>query len=109
VAAFGATAIVPGHGGVCDASALEGIARYLRFVQQTAATARAAGMTPLEAARSADLGEFGELLDHERLVGNLYRAYAELDGAPPGSPVDLAAAFADMVAFNGGQPLRCHA
>ena len=43
-------------------------------------------------------------LDAERIVGNLHRAYAELDGRPD---VDILAAFGDMIAFNGGRPLRC--
>jgi len=52
---------------------------YLRFVQDLAREAKAAGLTPLEAARQADLGEFKDLLDAERIVGNLHRAYLELD------------------------------
>ncbi|HVA44130.1 MAG TPA: hypothetical protein VNF50_11670 [Acidimicrobiales bacterium] len=40
-------------------------------------------------------------------MGNLHRAYAELDGLPLGSPIDLAVAFGDMIAYNGGGPLRC--
>jgi cyclase len=65
---------------------------------------------PLEAARAADLGEFASLTDPERLVGNLHRAYLELDGLPRGIPLpDPAAVLADMVAFNGGRPLSCHA
>jgi cyclase len=42
-------------------------------------------------------------------VGNLYRAYCELDGAERGAPLDVARALADMVAYNGGRPLTCHA
>jgi len=42
-------------------------------------------------------------------VGNLHRAYLELDGAERGAPVDLAGALGDMVAYNGGRPLTCHA
>ena len=45
--------------------------------------------------------------DAERIVGNLHRAYAELGGAEPGAPIDLAAALGDMVAYNGGRPLTC--
>ena len=65
-----------------------------------------AGLSPLEAARETDLGQFAALLDPERIVGNLHRAYAELDGAAPGAPIDLLAAIGDMVTYNGG-PLRC--
>jgi cyclase len=105
--AFGAETIVPGHGGVCGPDAIDAVAGYLGFVQQTAMAAKAAGVAPLAAAREADLGPFSHLTDTERLVGNLYRAYAELDGLPLGSPIDLAAPFLDMIAFNGGRPLRC--
>jgi cyclase len=107
--AFGATTIVPGHGGVCGPEAIDAVAGYLTFVADLAAEAKPSGASPLDAARQADLGPYGELLDPERLVGNLHRAYAELDGAAPGAPLDLAAVFGDMIAYNGGRPLRCHA
>ncbi len=98
--------IVPGHGDVCDTSVIDSILAYLEFVTETAVQGQAAGLTPLEAALEADLGEFAGLLDPERIVGNLHRAYAELDGAVPGAPIG-AEALADMVRYNGGQPLRC--
>jgi len=63
-------------------------------------------VTPLEAAREIDLGEFSDLHDRERIVGNLHRAMAELDGLERGGAIDDPAAFGDMLAFNGG-PLRC--
>jgi cyclase len=98
--------IVPGHGGVCGPEAIDAAEAYLTWIANLAADAHRAGATPLDAARSADLGGFAELLDSERLVGNLHRAFAELDGEALGSPIDLMAAFGDMIAFNGG-PLRC--
>jgi cyclase len=107
VRAFGATTIVPGHGPVCGSGVLDGIAEYYRFVLATAEKGRAAGLGPLEAAREVDLGKFAELTDQERIAGNLHRAYAELDGAEPGARIDLRAAIGDMVAYNGGRPLRC--
>ncbi len=96
--------LVPGHGEPCGVEAVETALDYLRFIQQVARDGRAAGVAPLEAARQTDLGRFTDLLDPERLVGNLHRAYHEL-----GSPLDLVQALADMIEFNGGQPLRCHA
>ena len=107
VQAFGAATIVPGHGPVGAGAALDVVRRYLELVLAVARDARAAGIGPLEAARQTDLGEFAELHDRERIVGNLHRAMAELDGAPRGAPVDVVAAFGDMIAFNGGRPLRC--
>jgi cyclase len=99
--------IVPGHGPPGGIGMIDQCGRYLRWVQHSAETALAAGLTPLEAASELDLGEFAELLDTERLAGNLHRAYAECRGEERGAPIDLLSAFGDMVALNGGRPLRC--
>jgi cyclase len=104
---FEATTIVPGHGGVGGPEQLDAVAGYLSFVLDLAARARSAGLSPLEASREADLGPYAELLDPERLAGNLHRAYSELDGQPLGAPIDVGAAFGDMIALNGGRPLQC--
>ncbi len=104
-----ATTIVPGHGGVSGPELIDDVLGYLRFVLAGARTARDAGLSPLDAARELDLGPYADLLDAERIVGNLHRAYAELDGAARGTPIDVAAALTDMVAYNGGQPLTCYA
>jgi cyclase len=106
---FDATVVVPGHGPVCDLSVLDTLDRYYGFVQNLAVETDRCGVSALEAARSVDLGEFGELGDPERIVGNLHRALFELRGAAPGAPMDLGPAIADMIAYNGGKPLRCRA
>lgn len=80
---------------------------YLRFVLDLAARASEAGVSPLDAARDTDLGRFADWPDAERIVGNLHRACAELAGTPRGGPVDVVAALADMVTYNGGAPLTC--
>jgi cyclase len=99
--------IVPGHGEVCGPEAIDAVLGYLRFVLQVAHDGREAGLTPLQAALETDLGPYADLPDQERLVGNLHRAYAELDGAAPGSPLNILTVFADMLTYNGGNPLRC--
>ncbi|HEY2300399.1 MAG TPA: MBL fold metallo-hydrolase [Acidimicrobiales bacterium] len=104
---FGAATIVPGHGPVGDGNQVDAVAGYLNFVIEVATEGKGAGLSPLDAAREADLGPYAELLDTERLVGNLHRAYSELDGQLLGAPIDIGAAFADMITFNGGHPLRC--
>jgi cyclase len=109
LAPLGAATVIPGHGRVSGPGLIDDVLGYLRFVQATARDAHAAGVTPLRAAREVDLGEYAGLLDAERIVGNLHRAYAELDGAAPGAPIDVSAALGDMVAYNGGQPLSCYA
>jgi cyclase len=99
--------VVPGHGDVGGPELLTQTGDYLRFVQEAASPAHAAGQTPLEAARELDLGAFAHLTDRERIVGNLQRAFAELDGAPRGVPLEVGPAFAGMVAYNGGHALHC--
>lgn len=107
VAPLGAQTIVPGHGEVAGPELVETVLGYLRFVLDAAERGRAAGLSPLDAARETDLGVYAEWHDRERIVGNLHRAYAELDGGEPGAPIDLAAALGDMVSCNGGRPLTC--
>ena len=106
---LGAETIVPGHGPVTGPEVFADVTRYLGFVQQLAAEGIAAGLSPLEAALETDLGEFDDLLDRERIVGNLHRAYAEQRGEEWGAPLDAVSALADMVTYNGGKPLTCHA
>jgi cyclase len=107
VAAVPAATIVPGHGPPCDRSLINATIGYLEFVLASARSGRAASLTPLEAAREIDLGEYAEWLDSERIVGNLHRAYRDLE--PSGGAVDVFGALGDMVAYNGGKPLTCHA
>jgi len=105
---LGAQTTVPGHGQVFhDARPLDATLDYLRFVLGLARDCLAAGLSPLQAALDTDLGRFARWADAERIVGNLHRACAELGGTPRGAPIDVAAALADMVAYNSGAPLTC--
>ncbi|MFF9478961.1 MBL fold metallo-hydrolase [Streptomyces sp. NPDC014733] len=104
-----ATTVVPGHGPVTGPEVYDTVEAYLRYVEELARRSHAAGLSPLEAATGADLGPFAELAESERLVANLHRAYAELEGAEPGAPLDVRSVFADMTALNGGVPVACHA
>ncbi len=104
---LGAATIVPGHGPLCDAAMIDTTLSYLHFLQETAEAGKNARRSPLEQALVTDLGPFAGWRDTERIVGNLHRAYAELDGADRGARVDVRAALVDMVAYNGGQPLTC--
>ncbi|MFI5763286.1 MBL fold metallo-hydrolase [Streptomyces sp. NPDC051563] len=106
---LGAETVVPGHGPLTDPGAYEATERYLRYVAELAREGRAKGLTPLEAAREADLGEFAGWRESERLVANLHRAYAELAGEPEGVPLDILAVLRDMTVMNGGTPILCHA
>ena len=110
VAPLQAAVVVPGHGPVFSgAEPIRATLDYLRFVLDIAERGLQAGVRPLDAARDTDLGRFADWPDAERIVGNLHRAYAELGGTARGGPIDVFAALADMVAYNGGSPLTCHA
>jgi cyclase len=102
--ALGPRIVVSGHGPVAGPEVLDATGAYLRWIRRLAQSGLRAGRTPLETARAADLGEFAGLLDPERLVGNLHRAYAELQGLPPGARIDVAASFKEMVTYHGGLP-----
>lgn len=104
---LGADTIVPGHGPVCGPEVIDDMVAYLRFVQELARKSFDADVPPSEAARGTVLGRFAGWHDTERLAGNLHRAYSEIRGEPLGISLDLGPIAADMVAYNGGQPLRC--
>ncbi|HEX2312642.1 MAG TPA: MBL fold metallo-hydrolase [Thermomonospora sp.] len=102
IAEFQPERLVPGHGPVCDAAALPDVLaaheRYYRLVLEIADDGMHDGLTPLEAARAADLGEFAGWADAERLAFNLHRVYADKYGRP----FDLVQAAVDAVTLNGG-------
>ncbi|MFE4455572.1 MBL fold metallo-hydrolase [Streptomyces sp. NPDC056796] len=106
--ALGPAVVVPGHGPVGGPELIDATEAYLRLLQRLAEDGLRRGVDPLRAAREADTGAFAGFLDPERLVGNLHRAYAELEGLAPGARIDVAASFKEMVVFNGGLP-ACHA
>jgi cyclase len=94
--------LVPGHGPVLTgaeiARVLDEQRRYYRFVLDVADKGIARGLTPLEAAKEASLGEFADWLDAERVVLNLHREYADREGRDP----DLVTALGDAVNWLGG-------
>ncbi|MEJ8651729.1 MBL fold metallo-hydrolase [Streptomyces sp. MS1.AVA.3] len=106
--ALGPETVVCGHGPVAGPEVLDATEDYLRWVGRLAEDGLRAGRSPLETARATDLGRFAGLVDAERLVGNLHRAYAEATGLPPGARIDVAASFKEMVAYLGRLP-ACHA
>ncbi|MBB1242192.1 MBL fold metallo-hydrolase [Streptomyces durbertensis] len=100
--------VVPGHGPVGGAELLDETEAYLRWIGEVAERGKRDRLTVLDLARRTPLGAFSHLVDPERLVGNLHRAYAELDGLEPGARLDIVASFGEMAEFHGGVP-ACHA
>lgn len=95
--------VVPGHGPVRGPDVLEDMSAYAEWLLAQATEAHAAGLPPLEAARRADLGRFAGWNERERVVGNLIRAYSELDGQPWGAPLPLPEAVAAMTEYAGSR------
>lgn len=104
---LGPRTVVCGHGPVTGPKVFDENAAYLTWIQQLADQGAVRGMTPLQLAQEADLAMFDHLLDPERIVGNLHRAYAELEGGSAGRPLDVVAVFGEMVEFNGGRLPTC--
>ncbi|ACU75349.1 beta-lactamase domain protein [Catenulispora acidiphila DSM 44928] len=106
--ALGAETVVPGHGPVGGPELFDVAEEYLHWLQDLAKSGRERELDPLALARTTDLGRFADLRETERLVGNLARVYAELDGAPEGTPLDVPRIFGEMAEYHGGMP-PCHA
>jgi cyclase len=102
LADLGPATVVPGHGPLLTGPDIERVfdehRRYYRLVLAIAENGLARDRTPLEAARTADLGEFASWADAERLVLNLHRAYADHTSRD----IDLIGALTDATAWLGG-------
>lgn len=102
--------VVPGHGPVCRGEeipqVLDALKGYAAWVGELARDGHAAGKTPLEVALNTDQGEYARWQEGERLVGNLHRAYSELDGNPLGTKIPIPRVREEMVTLNGG-PIEC--
>ncbi|GAA3153154.1 MBL fold metallo-hydrolase [Streptomyces rectiviolaceus] len=103
--AFGARTVVCGRGPVRGTEVFAETEAYLRWIQIVAMEGWQQGLTPLETAKKAGAGPFRRLTGAERIVGNLHRAYAELDGGALGRPLELPQVFREMAEFNHGSAI----
>lgn len=104
---LGPRTIVCGHGPVTGPEVLDQTAEYLEWIQRLAVDGAARGLSPLQVARETGPGAFAHLIDPERLVGNLHRAYAELEPGELGRPLDVVQIFGEMIEYNGGALPEC--
>ncbi|MBO0807008.1 MAG: MBL fold metallo-hydrolase, partial [Actinobacteria bacterium] len=104
---LGAQTVVCGHGPVAGPEVFDETTTYLKWIQALAAHGAARRLSPLQAAQEAELGAFGHLIDAERIVGNLHRAYAEIAGGELGRPLDVVTIFGEMIEYNGGALPEC--
>ncbi|MCX2953398.1 MBL fold metallo-hydrolase [Lentzea sp. NEAU-D7] len=110
--AFNADVIVPGHGpllrGPEIARVLDDLVAYTNYLSELATSGHAAGKTPMDVVREVGESRFSSWQESERLVGNLHRAYHELDGKPLSERLELPRVWMDMMELHGG-PIACHA
>ena len=103
--------LAPGHGPVCRGEDVDRLLTamddYFVYVEQVAVESHAAGLTPLEAAQKHADNPYSGWAETERFVGNLHRAYAEID-TTDWTRLAVPGVWPDMVALHGG-PIACHA
>ena len=91
------TVVVPGHGPLATPTAVADLKGYFEFLSIEARARYDEGMSPLDAARDIDLGEYRNWGEAERVVANIHALYAEFgDGARP----DLMTVMAEMAALS---------
>ena len=86
--------IVPGHGPLATRDAVRELKAYFEYLYEQARECYAAGMTPLQAARSISRDRWAGWGNAERLVVNIANIYGELEGEH--QPVNPLAAFEQM-------------
>ncbi|MFJ5992516.1 MBL fold metallo-hydrolase [Lentzea sp. NPDC092896] len=109
---FDAEVVVPGHGPLLRGPeinrVLDDLVAYTTYLSELATSGHAAAKTPMEVVREAAESRFSSWQESERLVGNLHRAYHELDGKPLSERLELPRVWMDMMELHGG-PIACHA
>ncbi len=100
--------VVPGHGPIGGPELIAYTQTYLDWLIDTAKAGLRAGVSPFTLAASSGPGPLPDWSEPERLVANLHRAYADLQGATPAEPLDFAAVFTDLAALSppGGPVCR---
>ncbi|MCK2243609.1 MULTISPECIES: MBL fold metallo-hydrolase [unclassified Crossiella] len=94
--------IVPGHGPVTDCDGVRAVQGYWRHIRELAREAHGRGLSWMDAALDADLGEYAGLGESERVAPNMYQAYRELEpGLSTVDPLGMLAAMAQWDAVRG--------
>jgi cyclase len=85
--------IVPGHGPLATPAAVAELKAYFEYLYERARSARAEGLTPLQAAQALGTDRWAGWGERERLVVNIANIFRELDGE---EPLDALSAFQQM-------------
>jgi cyclase len=97
--------VVCGHGPPRDQRLLDDNLAYLEWILELASDGLRSGKSPAQVGRERGGTRFTDLIDSERVIGNLHRAYADLAGVTPGAELDMEAIFAEMVEYRGSYPV----
>ncbi len=89
--------VVPGHGPVTDLGAVANLKDYFQRLTTHARDCLDAGLTPLEAARSIDLGPHARRREPERLVANINALYHDLGADVAADPLTVITLMAESV------------
>jgi 2-keto-4-pentenoate hydratase/2-oxohepta-3-ene-1,7-dioic acid hydratase in catechol pathway/glyoxylase-like metal-dependent hydrolase (beta-lactamase superfamily II) len=101
--ALDAPTVVPGHGPVTDPDGIRAVRGYLVHIREQADALHSKGLSLQEAVDAVDLGEYGDWLDAERVVANIYNRYRELDpNTPELGPIALFGMMAHWFAKHAG-------
>jgi cyclase len=100
ILSLGPRVIVPGHGPVTGQDGVRRMREYLRFVDDYATTAHAAGRSPDQAYAEIKLGEYAEWPHASRVYHTIRVIYRDLD--PERYPVDRIGALGTVLADDDG-------
>ncbi|WP_176586703.1 MBL fold metallo-hydrolase [Sulfolobus acidocaldarius] len=106
LASLDADVYIPGHGGIAyDRKPLYEARDYLIFVRDEARKLMKRGIEdPVVASKEVSLGKYDSWLSKERIVGNMARAYSELKGGLPASPLkDMERIIMEMMKLRQGK------
>jgi cyclase len=109
LAALEPRVVVPGHGRIGGPALIEQTRTYLDWLVEVARSGLRERVRPLQLASRCGPGPFPSWSEPERLVANLHRAYADLQGAPPAAPLELGSVLADVASLAPGGRLVCRA
>lgn len=94
---LGPAVIVPGHGPLAEASAVEALRSYFEWLTGEARARYDAGMPVLDAALDIELDEYEDWTERERLAVNVQALYREFGATDFEEPLGLMAAMASSL------------
>jgi glyoxylase-like metal-dependent hydrolase (beta-lactamase superfamily II) len=98
------TVVVPGHGPVATPAAVAELRGYFEFLSAEARVRYDQGMSPLDAARDIDLGDYAGWGEKERVVANIHALYGEFGAGPRPDLITVMGDMATLAEHQGKVP-----